>query len=148
MILGSVPSNSSLLDFYDYVMTFNDSIVELTCCKSDGTPTRASCGQGLSCANACYAQEASLCPSQNCDDCGNLDQESDESETRKGGSRKRPGGGQSVVTHLASAFKYCLRRDQFCPIKRSPECCFHPKCAKKRKEKCQWLQAFVGKSTY
>ena len=144
LCLGPLPSNSSLLDFYDYVMTFNDSIVELTCCKSDGTSTRASCGQGLSCANACIAQEASLCPSQNCDDCGNLEQESDESETRVlRGSRKR---GLSVVTHLASAFKYCLRRGQFCPIMRSPECCFHPKCAKRRKERCQWLQAFVGKS--
>ena len=36
-LISALPSNSSLEDFYDKVMTHNDSVVKLVCCKLDKT---------------------------------------------------------------------------------------------------------------
>merc|ERR1711962_483870 len=76
----ALPSNSSLVDFYDKVMTHNNSVVDLVCCKLDKTPVFVSCGQGLSCAAACYAEQAVLCPSHDCEDCENVDDEEEVEE--------------------------------------------------------------------
>ena len=145
MISDSSPSNSSLLNFFDHVMTFNDSVVELTCCKSDGTEVHVTCGQGLSCSNACFAKEAVLCPSQNCGDCGNLDQEdgSEESEKRYK-TRRRQKRQFSVATKPYWRLRYCSPR---CPVLQNPECCFHPNCRRKRGNTCRKFAFFAGKST-
>ena len=125
-------------------MTFNDLLVELTCCKSDGTEVLVSCGQGLSCANACFAKEASLCPSQNCGDCGNVDQEDAGSEdSGRGNTLQRRQGGFSPLTNLASALNSCW--GQRCPVRPRPACCFHRGCRKRRSKQCRWFQFFTGK---
>ena len=85
-------SNSSLLEFYNEVMTFNDSVVELVCCKLDGSNVSVSCGKGFSCAAACYSREAVLCPSHNCEDCDNIDGVGEGVSLRKGGVEKKKGG--------------------------------------------------------
>ena len=69
------------MDFYDKVMTHNNFTVDLVCCKLDRTPIPVSCGQGLSCAAACYVEQAVLCPSQDCEDCENVDEEEDAEES-------------------------------------------------------------------
>ena len=143
---GSLPSNSSLLNFFDYVMTFNDSVVDLTCCKNDGTEVYVSCGQGLSCSNACFTRQATLCPSQNCQDCDNINQEEESEDNERGirrnTKRRQRRQGPSYVTNSARKFKYCLKWG--CPVRWRPECCFHPVCKGRRTKKCVWLQAFVG----
>ena len=60
---------TSLLDFYNTVMTFNESFVEVTCCTIKGTPISMSCGLGTSCFAVCYSKDTTLCPSGNCKDC-------------------------------------------------------------------------------
>merc|ERR1711989_74048 len=85
---------TSMLDFYNNVMTFNDSIVEATCCTVEGTPLSVSCGRGTSCSAVCYSKDATLCPSQDCKDC----------ETIKEEIKERG----STATYSSSAFSHCL----------------------------------------
>ena len=140
-------SNSSLLEFYNEVMTFNDFVVELVCCKLDGTPVPVSCGKGLSCAAACYSREAVLCPSHNCDDCDAVDEVSivDEEgiEQRKEGAEVRKGG-WSWATQFSGKMKHCPGRG--CRVDgRFKYCCFHPHCRKQKRRQCSWFQYFLGK---
>ena len=60
--------------FYNEVMTFNETNVTATCCKLDGTPISVVCGRGYSCAALCFSEEASLCPSDNCANCEDLEE--------------------------------------------------------------------------
>ena len=139
-------SNSSLLEFYNDAMTFNDSIVELVCCKLDGTPVTVSCGQGLSCAAACYSREAVLCPSHNCDDCDNIDEGGEDRGQRKVGDEggEERGGGLAWSTLFSGSMSHCTRRG--CQVRgRSKYCCFHPICRNRRRRQCSWLQYFSGK---
>ena len=131
---GAPPPDTSLLEFYDHVMTFYEEAVDLMCCKVDGTPISVSCGQGLSCANACYAKEAVLCPSHNCEDCNNWDH-------FDGASRK---GSFSWSTQFSSMMRSCLNN---CPVGKRKHCCFHPSCRKREnlKRRCSFFQYFVGK---
>ena len=143
LISDPLPSNSSLLEFYNEVMTFNDSVVELVCCKLDGSPVSVFCGQGLSCAAACYSEEAVLCPSHNCEDCENIVGVGEGSEERKPEGVKERGGGRLIAASFSSAFTHCTRRG--CPVTGSFKyCCFHPLCRNKNKNKCSWLQYFLG----
>ena len=136
------PTNSSLLEFYNDVMTFNDSIVELICCKLDGNPVSVSCGQGFSCAAACYSREAVLCPSHNCEDCDNIDKEAEGNSGDEG--RKERRGRLSWATSFSGSMSHCTRRG--CQVGgRSKYCCFHPICRTRRKRQCSWLQYFSGK---
>ena len=142
------------MDFYDKVMTHNDSIVNLVCCKLDQTPVSVSCGQGLSCAAACYAEEAVLCPSHDCEDCENVDEEEEVEEervekrkegdkevTQRGDTERQ--GSQSWATEFSGNMNICTKKG--CPVRGSNGyCCFHPKCRTQKERECQWLEFFVG----
>ena len=143
MLISDVaPSNSSLLEFYNEVMTFNDSVVELVCCKLDGSPVSVSCGQGLSCAAACFSKEAVLCPSHNCEDCDNVDGVSEESEQRKEEDVKEIQGGRYWATHFSGAMAHCTYH---CNVRgRNKYCCFHPICRKRKRRQCSWFQYLLG----
>ena len=131
-------------------MTHNDSIVNLVCCKLDQTPVSVSCGQGLSCAAACYAEQAVLCPSHDCENCENVDEEEEVEERvekRKVGDNEvtltERQGSRSWATQFSGAMKTCTRKG--CPVRgRNKYCCFHPKCRKQKKRQCQWFQFFLG----
>ena len=142
MISDPAPSNSSLLEFYNEVMTFNDSVVELVCCKLDGSPVSVSCGKGLSCAAACYSREAVLCPSHNCEECDNVDNKvGEESGQRKEGVKER----LAWSTLFSGAMSHCTRRG--CNVRgRFKYCCFHPTCRSRKRRQCSWFQYFLGKS--
>ena len=146
LISDPSPSNSSLLEFYNEVMTFNDSVVELVCCKLDGSPVSVSCGKGLSCAAACYSEEAVLCPSHNCEDCDNVDEVEDGegSEERKEEGVKERRGGWSWATQFSGAMSHCTQRG--CPVEGTFKyCCFHPVCRNRKGRQCSWFQYFLGK---
>ena len=142
MISDPAPSNSSLLEFYNEVMTFNDSVVELVCCKLNGSPVSVSCGRGFSCAAACYSREAVLCPSHNCEECDNVDNEVDEGS----GQRKERVKERLAWSSLFSgAMSHCTRRG--CNVRgRFKYCCFHPTCRSRKRRQCSWYQYFLGKS--
>ena len=151
--VSQTTSNSSLLEFYNEVMTFNDSVVELVCCKLDGTPVPVSCGKGLSCAAACYSEDAVLCPSHNCEDCDNVDAVGEASEQRqeRGKEQRNKGmeerkGGWSWSTLFSGKMSHCTRRG--CPVRKSFKyCCFHPVCRGRKRRQCSWLQYFLGRWT-
>ena len=138
------PSNSSLLDLYNHVMTFNESIVHLVCCKLDRTPVIATCGQGFSCAAACYSKEAVLCPShdcQRCDDMEGLVQVEAQREDRGGKQR-----GVCPACSFSAELNRC-KKDGCKVVKKNggdPKCCFHPDCEKKRKRNCSWVKYLIG----
>ena len=123
-------------------MTFNDSVVELVCCKLDGSPVSVSCGKGLSCAAACYSREAVLCPSHNCEDCDNVDGVGEVSEPRKEEVKARRGG-WSWATQFSGAMSHCTRRG--CPVRGGFKyCCFHPECRNRKRRQCSWFQYLLG----
>ena len=108
---------TSMLDFYNNVMTFNESMVEATCCSIEGTPMSVSCGQGKSCSAVCYSMDATLCPTHDCKDCENFKEE---------GKGRR---GFSDATLSASSFSHCTSNG--CQVSgTSRSCCFHPICSR------------------
>ena len=122
---------TSMLDFYNNVMTFNESMVEATCCTLEGTSLSVSCGRGTSCSAVCYSKEATLCPSQDCKDCETIKEE---------GKKRR---GFSISTLSSSAFSHCTRKG--CPVGgRSKFCCFHPQCQQRRQRECSFMRYFLG----
>ena len=140
LISATLPSNASLSEFYNEVMTFNDSVMELVCCKLDGTPVTISCGRGFSCAAACYSKEAVLCPSHNCDECDNVDEDKEEGSENV----EKTGRRLSWSTQFSGAMNHCTRRG--CQVgRRSKYCCFHPVCRRQKKRQCSWLQYFLGR---
>ena len=112
-------------------MTFNETEVTATCCKLDSTPVSVVCGRGYSCAALCFSEDASLCPSDNCDSCEDLEE-------------KPQRNGRSYVTRPSSKLSHCTRNG--CKVRgRFKACCFHPRCAKRRQTQCSWLNYLVGK---
>ena len=139
------------MDFYDKVMTHNNFTVDLVCCKLDRTPIPVSCGQGLSCAAACYVEQAVLCPSQDCEDCENVDEEEDEEESverwKEGYNEEKlteKKGFRSLATLDSAALNACTANG--CRVKKNKYCCFHPECRKKRKQQCLNFQYLLSKS--
>ena len=130
----STSSNSSLSVFYNEVMTFNATDVNVTCCNLDGTPMSVTCGQGLSCAASCFSLEATLCPSHNCEACGTFEDEEE-------GQRR----GWSYVTQASSALAFCPGPGHWCNVWRTKGCCFHPVCQRQKQKECSWLRYFVGR---
>jgi len=131
-LTGPTTSDSSLLAFYEDVLSFNESTVHPTCCTISKTPFSTTCGQGRSCAASCFAQDASLCPSNNCEACDNFEEEPDEE-------------GRSIATLGSSFWKWCPSKG--CRVGgRSRGCCFNAVCNEKRPKKCAWLQYFAGNS--
>ena len=124
---------TSMLDFYNNVMTFNESMVTATCCTIEGSPMSVSCGRGTSCSAICYSKDSTLCPSHDCKDCETFKEE---------GKRGR---GWSISTLPSSAFSHCTRNG--CPVHgQSKYCCFHPEC--QHKWQCWILRYFLGELQY
>ena len=124
--------------FYNEVMSFNETEVTATCCKLDNTPISVTCGRGQSCAASCFSVEASLCPSRDCNACGNFE------ETQKVGRR-------SLATTVASDWGWCSARGgNNCNVngKKRKGCCFNTICQRRRKRKCSWLQFTIGRFNF
>ena len=132
----STTSNSSLLAFYNEVMTFNATDVNVTCCNLEGTPMSVTCGQGLSCAASCFSLEATLCPSHNCEACATFEDLTNDDQRQR-----------LALSSLASwNLKHCP--GLACPVGKHKECCFHPTCREEewQRKKCSWLKYHVGGS--
>ena len=127
LLTTSDPNNENLADFYDHMMTFSNETETVTCCRMDNSSVAVSCGLGLSCDALCLAQHASLCPSGDCLDCKAF---------KEDGRRSCVGQGSS------SKCSRCVKDG--CRIKRSPGCCFHPSCRRRRRRQCAWLQKYIG----
>ena len=138
-------SNSSFVDFYNHVMTFSESKVHLVCCKLDRTPVTATCGQGFSCAAACYSKEAVLCPSQDCQRCDDM-----EGLVQVEAQRENRGAGICPACSFSTDLNHCKRGG--CRVDEDnggdPKCCFHPDCRAARPRKCSWFQSTIGESRF
>ena len=66
-------SAEDLVDFYDHAVSFSDGQVTATCCTLCQRAINVTCGLGQSCAAACFAESASLCPSHDCTNCHTID---------------------------------------------------------------------------
>jgi len=151
--------------FYDYTTTFSNDTQEVTCCTLWQSPTTATCGRGLSCGAVCRAQDSTLCASGDCQNCENIEesrsyknqitkasnnQESKNNLVSKKLSHQRNTKASNITRRAClswgsdSSCNRCVGDN--CRIKRSPGCCFHPLCRKKRKRKCSWLQNYLGTS--
>ena len=160
-------SFQDLLDFYDHTISFSDEQVTATCCTLCQTAVNVTCGLGHSCAAACSALSASLCPSHDCRNCQTLDDTSIDSSTLSSPTSttdltteyteeftsqkknktgilmsSRKSHASCVSSASSSACNYCLREG--CKVKSSPECCLHPKCRRRRRRKCKWIQRYLG----
>ena len=47
-----------------------------------------------------------------------------------------------LVSASSSACNDCVKEG--CKVGRSPGCCLHPTCRKKRRRKCKWIQRYLG----
>ena len=47
-----------------------------------------------------------------------------------------------VASASSSACNDCVREG--CKVRRSPGCCLHPTCRRKRRKKCKWIQRYLG----
>jgi len=122
------------VDFFDDALTHSNRSSNVTCCHPDNTIEVATCGQGASCAGACSALDASLCPRGNCKDYPvNCEL------TYKDNEDEQSGG--STATLSGSDLKWCT--DDRCDVRIHPECCYNPDCLTEewpgRKEACRWL---------
>ena len=117
------------MDFFDNAFTNSKNRSTVTCCHPDNPSLMATCGQGASCAGACSALGASLCPSGKCtDDPGTCEQ------------------GLSTATLSGSDLKWCT--GDRCRVRIHPECCYNPNCLTEewpeRADICGWLDYLTG----
>lgn len=117
----------SVIDFYDMAMTHGINMTEVTCCTLDQRSITASCGEGLSCSAVCHSEDASLCPSGQCDDCETLPEEEDRS---------------CVSSSPSSSCNRCVREG--CRTKGSPGCCFNHICRRRRPRQCEWMRYYFS----
>ena len=128
------------IDFFEASFTYSNASIEVGCCSHiTQTLTNVTCGLGASCVGQCSALDASLCPSGNCtgnpEDCKPsllLEPKVDDHQI---------GIHRSSATQGSWGINWCSRR---CPVSRSPQCCYHPRCYKKRKEQCCWMNYNTG----
>lgn len=128
---------SDELEFFEQAATNSLTAMNVTCCRVGGDPIVVSCGQGASCVAQCRANEGTLCPSGDCDDCLSFQEEEQEEEEAEEGGRKR-----CVACYSSSSLSWCTRRG--CNVRRFPICCFHPICRRRRPKKCTWFSYFWG----
>ena len=138
---NQLPGGSDIIsiDTYDDAMTNAEEIVTVYCCRRDNTPFSVTCGQGLSCAGKCSAQDATLCPTGDCSGTCEitLDQEAPPPPTTSGGVLP-------PATKPSEAYRRCYPR---CKVKgeENQHCCFHPECLKLRPRLCSWVNDLTGK---
>ena len=135
-----MPGGSSIIstDAYDDAMTNAEETVTVYCCRRDNTPFSVTCGQGLSCAGKCSAQDATLCPTGDCSGTCEitLDQEASLPPTTAGGVLP-------PSTKPSEAYRHCFPT---CKVKgeKNQHCCFHAECQKKRPKLCSWVNDLTG----
>ena len=128
------------MDFFDNAFTNSKNRSNVTCCHLDtNTFEVANCGQGASCAGACSALDASLCPSGNCagypETCEIKFRSEDTEDEQSGGS---------TATLSGSDLKWCT--GDGCRVVKHPECCYNPNCLTwtGRAKECGWLDYLTG----
>ena len=158
--------NSKSLDLFENAFSFGKRMTNATCCASDNKRKQVLCGRGTSCAGECSAQGATLCPSGNCtdnpEDCKiNMTLEGLATSFCSSKEAKLCPSGQCVdiledcesrsnrrgftPSLLPSwVFSWCTNKCQH--VRRYPACCFHPKCLRKRRLQCKWLENYLGSS--
>ena len=126
---GNTTTTASV-DFFDNAFTNSKNRSTVTCCHPDNTFEVATCGQGASCAGACSALDASLCPSGICTDDPDTCQISYNSEL-------------STATLSGDDLKWCT--GDGCRVRIHPECCYNPNCREgERAEICGWVELLTG----
>ena len=131
-------SNIISIDAYDDAMTNAEETVTVYCCRRDNTPVSVTCGQGLSCAGKCSAQDSTLCPRGDCSGtCEITLEEAPPPPTTSGGVLP-------PATKPSEAYRRCYPR---CKVKgeENQHCCFHPECLKLRPRLCSWVNDLTGK---
>ena len=121
--LSSGNNNKSSINFFDNVFTFHNESVTVNCCHENNTLELAACGLGASCAGACSALGAVLCPSGNCSGSCEMPFEEEE-ETKEATSR----GFSSGATKPSKAYRWCSPR---CNVWKTKGCCYNPNCKRK-----------------
>ena len=119
-------------------MTNAEETVTVYCCRRDNTPVSVTCGQGLSCAGKCSAQDSTLCPRGDCSGtCEITLEEAPPPPTTSGGVLP-------PATKPSEAYRRCYPR---CKVKgeENQHCCFHPECLKLRPRLCSWVNDLTGK---
>ena len=127
------------MDFFDNAFTYSNRSSNVTCCHPDKPSLIATCGQGASCAGACSALDASLCPSEDCTDYPETCEIKFRSEDTENGQSRG-----STVTLSSSDLKWCI--GDGCKVIINPDCCYNPNCLEKpgRAEACDWLDYLTG----
>ena len=127
--------DSNMLALFEQSITFTPNTTDVTCCKPDGSNVTATCGGGVSCAAQCFTEGASLCPTQDCNDCFSFNPV----------GRKR----WAYVNTASYNLNHCPRYN--CHItRRDPRCCFHNSCRqekrwkKKVNRRCDLLHNLIG----
>ena len=130
---------SDELEFFEQAATHSPTAMNVTCCKVGGDAVAVSCGQGASCVAQCRANEGTLCPSGDCDNCLSFEEqpEEEEDEEEEGGARKR-----CAACYGSSSLAWCPGRG--CDVGRYPICCFNPICRKRSPKKCAWFSYLWG----
>ena len=134
--MSSGNNNKSSINFFDNVFTFHNESVTVNCCHENNTLELAACGLGASCAGACSALGAVLCPSGNCSGSCEMPFEEEE-ETKEATSR----GFSSGATKPSKAYRWCSPR---CNVWKTKGCCYNPNCKKKRSKECRWIDFITG----
>ena len=126
------------LEFFEQVATHSLTVMNVTCCKVGGEAVVVSCGQGASCVAQCRANQGTLCPLGDCDNCLSFEEQPEEEEEEE----EEGGGKRCVACHGSSSFAWCTRRG--CNVGQYPICCFNPLCRKRKPKKCAWFSYFWG----
>ena len=130
VVADEIASAREDIDFVDETLTSAEENPNVTCCFPEtGEARNVTYGGGLSCAGRCSAIGAELCPSGNCT-----------SDPRDWNGRMSRGG-FAVAALSTSALRKCLPR---CRVKANRNCCFHPRCYKRRKTTCDWFKYTSG----
>ena len=132
-------TDASSVDFFDDAFTNSKNRSTVTCCHPDNPSLMATCGQGDSCAGACSALDASLCPSGNCTDYPGTCEIKFRSEDTEDEQ-----SGLSTATLSGSDLRWCT--GDGCRVRIHPECCYNPNCLEKpeRADICGWLDFLTG----
>ena len=127
------------MNLFDFTQSNLDNETTVACCTLWGEKVYGTCGKGLICSGACFAQDAQLCP-----DCkvplqfgrtGTI-ASSEVSLSSKG----------CASTASSACTNRCTRSG--CRVKRQPWCCHVDKCRNKGLRYaniCSWHEKYLGK---
>ena len=123
------------INFLDEILTLAKENHIATCCDLETKEARnVTCGLGVSCDGQCAAMNAELSPTGICTP-----------DPRQ--RRALPKADVfSVPTLDSSALAKCTSRKIRCRVKANRECCYHPRCYKRKKKICNWFRYLTGNS--